>query len=383
MANDALISVLEITNRWLSKKGKTHHSWYKAAPLACEAVQELGFTSMPILRHIEIKKTQDQTWFEIPAGYADWVSVGIRIGNRWFPVGVTDNLMPYPNANCAPDEYSDSYNQEFSHSGDWKSWLNTSCEYITKDFFDEDFDKNDYSEENTTKSQPEPTDWQYSYLWPFGVWNDGRINAQGESVSGKFSNAPRVDEVTFNVERGIIMVPDGFPSNALYLVYVGFGTADTMTFIPLKAQAVIEAYIDWQYHQNNRNTLSQAKWFKAMYDEQHRLYRARNNDLTTTVVRRIVDRGYIRDAAWGSDLRFGSGQTQTTVIYYNYQFLILTAFSAGTSVIATDLVGKKIAYVVKSDVIKQSGYEMQGNLLVFTDGSEFEAGEKIVVYYES
>lgn len=391
MNNAALISVDEIADSWLLKNSKTHHSWYKILPLVCEAVQELGFTSMPILRHTQITKLPSETWFNIPNGYADWVSVGYRVGNRWIPVGVTKSLMAYPNTELNGAQFNQEYDNKFKKGGNWKSWLNRDSTFITDDFFADDYSNEDYSDSDTTVRQPSPYNSNivgncvpscYDFAFPFG-WGLGIVtNQMGESVMGRFSNAPRPDEVMFNVEKGIIMCPDNFPSNELYLVYVGFGVADTMTYIPLKAQAVIEAYVSWKYNQNKRNNLSEARYFKQMYDEQHYLYRARNNELTTTVVRRIVDMGYIRDVGWIGEVGFGNqSQAPVNVTYYNYQFKIYTVAQAGTYVIAPDLVGKQISYCIVSGVYKDTGFEMQGNLLAFTDGTEFIGGEKIIVYY--
>lgn len=76
----ALISVEEITEDILLKRGMTQHFWWRILPLVCEAVQEIGLTSMPIVRHTQITKLPNETWFKIPNGFIDWVSVGIRSG---------------------------------------------------------------------------------------------------------------------------------------------------------------------------------------------------------------------------------------------------------------------------------------------------------------
>ena len=54
--NSALISVSDICNSWLLKKGKTEtHSWWKVLPIACEAVQELTLTTIPMVHHAILK----------------------------------------------------------------------------------------------------------------------------------------------------------------------------------------------------------------------------------------------------------------------------------------------------------------------------------------
>lgn len=381
--NAALISVDEICSSWLLKKGKTYHSWWKILPIACEAVQELVLTSIPAVHHTELTKTDDEKWFVIPKGFTDWVSVGMRIGDRWQPVGVSQRLMPYPNSCEGGGQFNDQFGDQFKKRGSWKSWLNNECTYGTSDFFADDFFDEEFSTTDTTVVTESPLNdnlpigYRSFFPYNYGVYD---TNAVGELVQGHFTNWQRPDEVTFNVQQGIIMCPDNFPSNKLYLVWVGIGKADTMTYIPVKSQAAIEAYIDWKYAQNKRNNASEARYFKMMFDEQHRLMRARFNNLTESVVRRIVDRGY--QLGWqGNNNSFGgSGNTVNNITYIRDQFLILYA-SAGTFVQSEQLVGKTIGYVIINDVMKNTGFVLVGDMLNFTDGTYFSGGETVTIIY--
>lgn len=394
----ALISVEEMTEDILLKRGMTQHFWWRILPLVCEAVQELGLTSMPIVRHTQITKLPHETWFKIPNGFIDWVSVGIRNGNKWIPVAISNRLIPYPNSECAGGQFDNEYDpSKFKTKGEWKSWLNSSCKWNNGDFFGDDFFNEDFSDEPSTTDQPQPFDpyafygygaWGYGYLFPYSTPAPYLTNDIGAPVQGRFSQFIRPDEVTFNVEKGIIMCPDAFPSNILYLSYVGLGSADTLTFIPVKAQAVIEAYVEWKYSQNTKNQANQAqmRWLKTMYDEQHRIYRARNNDLTETTIRRTVDRGYIQNAWWiGNASNFTTpSQPSTPIIYYTNQ--ALTVYTGGGGVTYaqnTALIGKNIIYLILNDNVKTTGYYLDGDKLIFTDRTEFYEPTKIIVYYNN
>jgi len=387
--NSALISVSDICNSWLLKKGKTEtHSWWKVLPIACEAVQELTLTTIPMVHHAILKRDSSGVFFELPKGFTDWVSVAIRVGERWVPVNPSTKLMPFPNSCDNGGKFDSEFSDIFKTRGCWKSWLNRSCTSNNADFFDEDFFKDDYSDTDTESTQPDNinNDW-YPYgnglynLFPYFGYTYN-TNSQGEAIQGYFTNAHRPDEIQFNVAQKIIMCPQNFPSDDLYLVYVGIGSADSMTSIPIKAQAAIEAYIDWKYVQNQRGKIGEAKGWKMLYDEQHRLLRARFNELTTTSVRRVYDRGYmVGGYGWG-----GAGMTtpacsSSTINYYITPFLTLYVLSAGTFVQSPDLVGKTIGYVIINDVTKNSGYVLTGDTLNFTDGTYFSGGEKITIVY--
>jgi hypothetical protein len=97
---------------------------------------------------------------------------------------------------------------------------------------------------------------------------------------------------TVAVGPGYIIVPGGFSGTELYLVYVGIGSVDTMTYIPVKAQAVIEAYMDYKYALNKRGRLSEAGIYKQIYEQQHAIYRARESPWTIQTIKNILNRKF-------------------------------------------------------------------------------------------
>lgn len=390
MSNTALISIEEICNSWLLKKGKTYHSWWKILPIACEAVQELTLTTIPMVHHTILQRDSSGVFFRLPEGFTDWVSVSIRVGNRWIPISATTRLMPFPNSCENGKEYDTEYNKDFKQIGDYKSWLNRECKVNNNDFFDEDFFEDDFSEEQTTITQPNNINNNW---YPYGYWRTygaffpffgytQNTNSQGEAVQGYFTNLPRPDEVQFNVAQKIIMCPDNFPADDLYLVYVGIGAADSMTSIPVKAQAAIEAYIDWKYIQNQRGKLNEAMGWKEEFNLQHRLLRARFNEMTTTSVRRVVDRGYmVGGFTYGANVFPTTPCAPSSISYYITPFLTLYVSAAGTFVQSPELVGKSIGYVIINDVTKNTGFVLIDDVLNFTDGTYFSGGEKITIVY--
>ena len=387
--NTALISVEEITISWLLKAGMTGHVWWRILPFACEAVQELTLTTLPIVHHVIIQREPGQNYFKLPEGFVDWVSVGRRVGEHWRPVNATNNLLPFLNRECSPTEYSNEYSDKFRKKGHWKSWLNHECRTATSDFFSGDFFNDNFSTTDTTTTQDNGNN-EYSFydrsLFPF-FYNWFGVNSNGEYTKGYLSDAPRADEVAFNVEKKMIVCGTRFPTNQLYLVYVGRGAADTMTHIPITAQACIESYIDWKYELKRRNNIGNAREMERLYRDQHRLLRARLSKFTTQVMRRIMNKGYnvpgsLLGGGYGAYVPENSGH-QTQVIYVNPGGIDIYA-SAGTYAEDERLSGKTtedILYVVVNGLSLNTGYYVDGDMLIFNNGTTFIGGEKISVIY--
>jgi hypothetical protein len=98
---NSYVTLDQIVNHWLLSNGKTIHSYLKAYTFAAEAVRELSFNSLHLIQETFLTKPKGQSWWNLPSDYTDWVSVGIRNGEFWRPVGVLKGLMPFP----APHNY--------------------------------------------------------------------------------------------------------------------------------------------------------------------------------------------------------------------------------------------------------------------------------------
>jgi len=290
IAGGAFVSVDNIVDAYMLRRGMHPNTWWKVLPLAAEAVRELGLTSGLMVQHTILKKNEpdnsvsppiipDNSWFTLPADFTDYISVGIRQGDMWRPIAVDSQLMPYPksdgSAEFTPTEHTDEFNID---GAGWKKWLNPKC----------------CSLDNAG---------EYGYLFPFewwGYWSD-HVNDYGE-FTGRyfgFGDGQRVDVCYINPQRNIIMVPNCF-CNEIYLVYIAVGKVDTMTHIDVRAQSAIEAYIDWKYAANRKaglikmgNTvINQGAALKLEWQNQHAIYRARKNDLGITELHRILASNY-------------------------------------------------------------------------------------------
>ena len=301
--NGAFVSLDEIINAWLFKNGKTIHNYAKVLTFAAEAVRELSVTSLQLVNHkILVRDCHD--WWDLPDDYTDYVSAGIRVGQYWRPIGIRKGIMPVPYtdglAQYNPTEFSEIPG-EMNTSGDWINWIGEPCEEA--DFWMDDFYLDDFTTQDPRKPQPVfnptvspvgQTYTPYQGFVPFfysDIYNDwGQLKGRAFG----YGDGNRVDSVNINVEQGIITCPSNFPGRELYLCYVGVGNVDSMSMIPKKAQVVIEAYISYKMASVKRNSLQEAGLRKQVYDQEFRLLRAKNNNLTTTDIKRALQTAFGR-----------------------------------------------------------------------------------------
>jgi hypothetical protein len=300
----AFISVDQIVYAWLLRNGKTIHAYWKALPLAAEAVRELSLSSIQLMvQHKILTRPKGQTWFELPGDYTDYVSAGIRQGGWWRPLGISNRLIPLPRMTGTGEydgsEFSGS-TWDFNTKGEWTNWVNPQNFQSPASFWAGNYSSQNY--QTSTGGSSGGGDISGIYpggLIPYGgaypyFWSDW-YNDWGELLGRRYGlgDGYRPDVVAINPEQGVIMIPNGFPSHEMYLVYVGLGTVDTMTHIPIKAQAAVEAYIDWKYHANKRNvSRSESADWERKWHEQHRILRARTYALSAVDIKLIASRYY-------------------------------------------------------------------------------------------
>jgi hypothetical protein len=362
---NSYVSIDQIVNHWLLSNGKTVHNYMKAYTFAAEAVRELSFNSLHLVQETFLTKPAGQSWWNLPSDYTDWVSVGIRNGEFWRPVGVQKGLMPFP----APHNYK----LDLATSVVKTPSVNPAAEYYTYTFsLTNPSSAAQFNDIVTAVAQGMPFGIHgvlplaavsttnlgttgtvtvtpssgltfngtlglqtVLYLWIYPIPNQSLVDADfqnwGDDIQSGYGGSPtnpwftpyqgflpfffsdlyndwgqmkgrqygigdgtRLDSVVINVEQGIIVCPKQFPSDYLYFAYVSTGNASTMTKIPKNAQAAIEAYITWKYFATKRNRQQDAAIAKANFDNQHRLLRSRNNDMTTTDIKRTIARGFGR-----------------------------------------------------------------------------------------
>lgn len=264
---NANISIDQIVISWLGKRGYPIHYYWKALLLAQEAVQELGMTSVPLTRHALLTKTDGEHWYTLPTDFSSYIRVGARYGDTWYPIRISESLMPYANTDGQGDMSALDFGPDTNIQGDKIAWSAGGLTY-NSNFNPADFNPADYHTADTayaTVSNPQPPPYSYCvdgwacYSYPYG----GMTSQYGMGVY-------------FDIQRGIIMAAEGLAYNELYLVYTGIGAVDQMTDIPVIAQAAIEAYISWKYAVNKRDiSRAEAQDWERMFDQQHRLVRAR------------------------------------------------------------------------------------------------------------
>lgn len=284
---NAFLSVSDIVNSYIVAHGKTRHSAWKLYKLACDAVRELALSQMPLPQHKIISKPVGQTWFELPKDYTDYISVGIRVGERWRPVAVEHQLMPYP-APAGMGQYDNEFGAGYNVDGGWTNWLNPNLAISPASFNGNNFSGGNYNTTNYTPPNQQPQ-LSPNYLFPF--FNSSRLDWLLENTGGAygFGDGVRVDVVRIVPEKGIIMVPAAFPSNQLYLVYAGIGSVDTMTHVPIQAQATIEAYMEWKYFSNKRNVgRGEAMDYERRYNRERLRLAARLNPISLTDIQKVL-----------------------------------------------------------------------------------------------
>jgi hypothetical protein len=259
---------------------------------------------MNLVQHkILIRDCND--WWDLPSDYSDYVSAGIRIGEYWRPVGIRTGLMPFPYtdgiAQYNPSEFNEIPGQ-MNTTGQWINWLGPECDdasFWSSDFYFDDFNAQDRKTPelpaNNVANLPTYNQYlPYQGFIPFFFSDMYNEWGQNKGRAFGFGDGNRVDSININVEKGIITCPWAFPSKQLYLCYVGIGNVDSMSMLPKKAQAAVEAYISYKMAITKRNGLSEGSVLKQLYDNELRLFRAKNDVLTTTDIKRAVGRAFGR-----------------------------------------------------------------------------------------
>jgi len=263
---NANISIDQIVISWLGKRGYSIHYYWKALLLAQEAVQELGMTSVPLTRHALLTKAEGEHWYTLPEDFSSYLRVGARFGDVWYPVRISERLMPYANTDGQGDMSAIDFGPDTNIQGNkigWSAGQTYNASFNPADFNPADLQTTSSTIPQVSNPQPPPYDYCVDgwacYNYPYG----GMTSQYGMGVY-------------FDIQRGIIMAAEGLAYNELYLVYTGIGAVDQMTDIPVIAQAAIEAYISWKYAVNKRDiSRAEAQDWERMFDQQHRLVRAR------------------------------------------------------------------------------------------------------------
>ena len=248
--NGAYVYADELVNSILAKGGMTIHYYVYVLPLVEEAIRELSKHSVDTLHHTLLPRYKSDAGrtgaamnlFALPDDFTDWMTIGVRDGEYWRPLGVNHRLLPFlqpASGNTQPLATLATENGPVT-VGNWSAGSTTTGALTG-----------------------------YGWLWD-------RF-AQGT--------------VTVSAETGTIVVPGAFPYEEIYLVYSAAGAVVPGTHIPRKAQEAVESYVFWKLafnkaqHQIARERL-------AVHQAALKRLRRSNLKLTPTDITRLVYENY-------------------------------------------------------------------------------------------
>jgi len=385
-AKGAFISVDEIVNSWLLKRGKTIHSYYRALVYAAECVRELALTTIAPVQHTILQRDAGTPWWELPAGYTDWVNVGVQVGGYYRRVGVTDRLIPVPGL-----KGSSEFNNEFGPEAggqQWASWAQNGqvdtpasfnkADFAKKQLLTAPFSKNVVP--NNGNSLAEQGLFSLGDFMDYGYgW---RYSGMPTNFTFGFGAAHRVDEVCFNPEAGVIMCNPGWGATSLFLSYIGVGNIDTMSNVPLMAQATVMAYIDWQWQKNKRRG-ENVVGLEVEFDKQHRILRARKNDITTTDLIRSVNYPAYSGSGYGGGVSSYSQIPPLQVVnsQSNDFNIVLDASNSTTTTITSQQIAGNVLWIAYGNQQYNTGdFSQNGTTITLTNGNVLTYGLTVTIH---
>lgn len=333
---NSYISIKEIVSSWLLKKEKHPNSKWKIYPLAAEAIQELALTSLPLIQHVLLTRPAGQTWFDLPDGYTEYVSVGQRYGDSFRPLGVSNKLLPFP-AMAGAGDLGNDFGSGYGNSAQY-NWMDGAPGQAA------DFNPADFGSDDFLTAQAAASGMSADQLMQYWVVNGYQ----------------RTDTVIIDPVAKQIITGAHFGVDEIYLVYVGVGTVDSMTEIPVIAQAAIESYIDWKYVQNKRGGIREGGAFRLLFNKQHKILRARLNQITTTDIKQLRNQQWYGSGYRNPYWQYGQPATTTTAPV----FISATSVYSGTKPTSGVLPGASIIQGFRQDYHQTQDINLAYNSVV-------------------
>jgi len=241
-----LYTLDDIVNGYLVKKNKSIHYYVEYLAHAVDALREISLDTMKVVRTVKLPVNSYKA-VVLPCDYVDWVKVGFARGQ---------------------------YNVEMSQRGSFNRMNNvddTGRKVVFSDVLWED-DLNVW-------------EWDgYAYGWA--------TNDKGEILGRFFNNNAGTTPNSFKVlrERGEIQLDNRFTADYVILEYIGDGLdGDASTEVHPYSISTIEAYIAWKTSRNADNIQSPEGY---NFFNNHRLLRARMNDISLLDIQRSKEKGY-------------------------------------------------------------------------------------------
>ena len=229
----------------LIERGYPIHYYMQFLFLASRAYEELHFDTLGNIKTISIP-VNSYNAAPLPCDFMDWVKVGIPNGQFVRPLSSRKGLSSLNNF--------DNNGNKVLHS-------------------------NDLTADNLFNSM-------------FFRSTQTFINENGEFTGRMFGAGSGDNANTFKYipERNEIQLHEALSANQIILQYISDGSSiDNATLITPYAKAGIEAYIIWKMKEASRMYgQGERQEAKRQFDLQHRLLRARKNELTRDTIFNIV-----------------------------------------------------------------------------------------------
>lgn len=230
----------------LNQCHKPRHYYSRFLKYASDCLTELLFDTLRITNTVRLP-VNSLGEAQIPADYIDKIRVGEQVGQWIRPLIEKNTLNPLANFSTS--------------TGDQITYPNIEVQ----------------------------DDWCGLYQW-WGL----QINTNGENTGGYYGLGAGSEPDTYIIseQRNVIQLNKNVRRKKIILEYIGDGSyANSASKITPYAKRTIETYIDWQYKENSKSFGAyDAQRAKDIFDNQHRILRARKNDLTPELLIRVMNR---------------------------------------------------------------------------------------------
>lgn len=248
-------SIDSVIKNVLLRRGYPIHFYLDFLISGKDGVRQLAIDSMPIINTVLLPLSASNA-AQIPDDFVDYTKIGIRVGQMVKPLVEKSsiNRLVYYGSAGTPDKY------------------------------------------NGITDIPSATNSGLAEPYLFG-WDTVTWDSYGEYVGRQYGfrgSGSEWDSFAIIPERGEIQCDENLDVSAIVVEYVSDGmSADAASKIHAYAVDTLEAYMIWQFKENNRTyNLGERQLAKDEYTRQYQIFLARQNPLTIEVLKRIVNRNY-------------------------------------------------------------------------------------------
>jgi hypothetical protein len=241
-----LYTLDDIVRAYLVKKNKSMHYYLDFLVHAVDAIREISLDTMKVVRTVKIPVNSYKA-VVLPGDYVDWIKIGFARGqyNVQMSNRQSFNRLNNLDDNGVKIPYEDIVGDENVGIGEWDG---------------------------------------LAYAWS--------TNDNGEILGRVFNNGAGTTQNSFKVlrERGEIQLDNRFEADYIILEYIGDGLdGDADTEVHPYSLATIEAYISWKSSRNADNIQSPEGY---NFYNNHRILRARMNEISLLDIQRSKEKGY-------------------------------------------------------------------------------------------